>query len=181
VSCRGDPLIKAFCLSVEFVTNPLDSAFGLPTHVLVVHATVVLLPIAALAAIAIVLRRSLIHRLGAATVIVTGLGTIAAWVSRFSGAELASRVGYPQPHVELGHDLPVHATVFFLLVTAYWLVARGIPGNRARPWWVTALGIVVILASIGMTWSTIITGHSGSEATWSAVIENTQPGQVPAD
>lgn len=181
MSCRGDLLITAFCPSLDIVTNPLDTAFGLPTHVLVVHATVVLLPVAAIAAIVIVLRRSLIHRLGAATVIVSGLGTIAAWVSRFSGAELASRVGNPQPHVELGHDLPVHATVFFLLVTAYWLVARGIPGNRARPWWVTVLGIVVILASIGITWSTIITGHSGSEATWGAVVENTRPGQVPAD
>jgi len=46
------------------VTNPLDTVFGLPTHSLVVHAVVVLLPLASLGAIAIVLRRSWVHRLG---------------------------------------------------------------------------------------------------------------------
>lgn len=163
------------------MSSPLDTVFGLPTHVLVVHATVVLLPVAALGAVVIVIRRSLIHRLGAITVIVAGLGMAAAWVSRFSGAELASRVGNPQPHVELGHDLPIHATLFFVLVTAYWLIARGIPGNRSRPWWVLVLGVLVLLGSVGITWSTIITGHSGSEATWGSIIENTVPGQVPSE
>lgn len=148
---------------------------------LVVHATVVLLPVAAVGAILIVIRRSLVHRLGLATVLVAGAGMLAAWVSRFSGAELASRVGNPQPHVELGHDLPIHATVFFVVVTVYWLFARGVPGNRSRPWWLIALGILVVAASIGVTWSTIITGHSGSAATWSSIVENTVPGQVPSD
>lgn len=166
--------------SVAVMASPLDTIGGLPTHVLVVHGTVVLLPLAALGAVVMVLRRSLIHRLGPAVVIVSALGMLAAWISRFSGAELASRVGNPQPHVELGHDLPIHATLFFVLVLVYWLFARGVPGNRSRPWWLIALGVVVVLASVGVAWSTVITGHSGSEAVWGAVIENTVPGQVPA-
>ena len=161
------------------MSSPLDTIFGLPTHVLIVHATVVLLPVAAIGAIVIVLRRSLIHRLGWVTVVAAGLGAAAAWVSRFSGAELASRVGNPQPHVDYGHALPQHATVFFVLVLAYWLIARGVPGNRSRPWWLVALGVLVILGAIGVVWSTVITGHSGAEATWGAIIENTRPGQIP--
>lgn len=162
------------------MTSPLDTVFGLPTHVLIVHATVVLLPVAAIGAIVLVLRRSLIHRLGLAVVVVAAAGTAAAWVSRFSGGELASRVGYPQPHVELGHDLPIHATLFLALVLAYWLFARGVPGNRSRPWWLVVLAVLVVLAAIGVTYSTIITGHSGSEAVWGSIIENTRPGQIPA-
>ncbi|HEV8023957.1 MAG TPA: DUF2231 domain-containing protein [Candidatus Nanopelagicales bacterium] len=156
-----------------------DTIFGLPTHVLIVHATVVLLPVAALGAVVVVLRRALIHKLGLAVVIVSVLGAGAAWIARLSGAELASRVGNPQPHVEYGHDLPIFATVFAVLVIVYWLFARGVPANRSRPWWVITLGVAVLVASVAVTWSTVITGHSGSEAVWGSIIENTERGQVP--
>lgn len=160
------------------MSSPLDTLFGLPTHVLIVHATVVLLPVAACGAVVIVLRRSLIHRLGWVVVVAAGLGAGAAWLSRGSGEQLASRVGFPDPHVDYGNALPLHATLFFMLVLVYWLTARGVPGNRARPWWLVGLGVIVILGSIGVVWSTVITGHSGAEATWGAIIENTRPGQM---
>ena len=128
----------------------------------------------------LVLRRSVIHRLGWITVLVAGVGTAAAWVSRGSGEQLSSRVGYPRPHVEYGDDLPIHASVFFVLVLVYWLVARGIPGNRPRPWWVIALGAAVLVGALGLLVSTVVTGHSGAEATWGAIIENTRVGQIPA-
>lgn len=162
------------------MSSPLDTVFGLPTHVLIVHATVVLLPVAVVGAVLIVSRRNLIHRLGWITVMTAGLGAGASWLSRGSGEKLASRVGFPDPHVEYGDALPVHATVFFLLVLGYWLLARGIPANRSRPWWVVLLGVIVVLGSIGLLWSTIVTGHSGAEATWGAIIENTRLGQIPA-
>ncbi len=161
------------------MSSPLDTVFGLPTHVLIVHATVVFIPLAVIGAVLIVVRRSLIHPLGWVTVAGAGLGTAAAWLSRGSGEQLASRVGFPEPHVEYGNALPLHATIFFALVLAYWLVARGVPGNRSRPWWLVGLGVIVILGSFGVVLSTIITGHSGAEATWGAIIENTRPGQVP--
>lgn len=161
------------------VSTVLDTVFGLPTHVLVVHATVVLLPLACLMAVLLVLRRSVIHRWGLATVAVAALGTAAAWMSRGSGEKLASRVGSPQPHVDYGDALPIHATIFLALVLAFWLLARGVPGNRPRPWWVLVLGVAVIVAAIGLVVSTIVTGHSGAEAAWGAIIESTRPGQFP--
>lgn len=157
----------------------LDSIFGLPTHVLVVHATVVLLPLAVIGAVVLVVRRSLIHRLGWITVLIAGAGMIAGWLSKGSGQQLASRIGYPQPHVEYGNTLPIVATVFFALVLIYWLLARGIPGNRPRPWWVIVVGLAVIAAGVALVWSTVVTGHSGAEASWGTIIENTTPGQVP--
>ena len=89
-------------------------------------------------------------------------------------------MGSPQPHVEYGDALPVHATFFLALVLAYWLLARGVPGNRPRPWWVLVLGVTVIVGAVGLVVSTVITGHSGAEAAWGAIIENTRPGQFPA-
>ena len=168
-----------FGLRLPDVGTALDTVFGLPTHVLVVHATVVLLPLASIMAVVLVLRRSLIHRWGWATVAVTAVGTAASWLSRGSGEQLASRVGSPQPHVEYGDALPVHATLFLAVVLAYWLLARGVPGNRPRPWWVLAIGVAVVAGAIGLVVSTIVTGHSGAEAAWGAIIENTRPGQFP--
>lgn len=161
------------------MSTVLDTVFGLPTHVLVVHATVVLLPLASIMAVVLVLRRSVIHRWGWATVAVSAVGTAAAWLSRGSGEQLASRVGSPGSHVEYGDALPVHATIFLALVLAYWLTARSVPGNRPRPWWVLVLGVAVVVGSIGLVVSTIVTGHSGAEAAWGAIIENTRPGQFP--
>lgn len=162
------------------MTSPFDTVFGLPTHVLIVHATVVLLPMAAVGAIAIVLRRPWIHRLGLTVAIVAIVGASAAWVSRFSGGHLASRVGYPEPHVQYGQTLPIIATVFAGFVVAYWLLARGVPGNRSRPWWLLVVAGAVIVGAVGVTVATVVTGHSGSQAVWSSIIENTRPGQIPA-
>ena len=58
-----------------------------------------------------------------------------------------------------------------------WLFARGVPGNRSRPWWLLVLGGLVVLASAVLVWFTILTGHSGSASVWEAIIENTSPGQ----
>jgi len=163
------------------VSSPLDTVFGLPTHVLVVHAAVVLLPLGVLGGVVIVVARRTINRLGLISVIVTGVGTAAAFVSKGSGEELASRVGSPQPHVEYGEVLPFYAVAFFLALLAYWLFARGVPGNRTRPWWVIALGGLVVVLGALLVWFTILTGHSGAAATWEAVIENTSPGQFPVE
>lgn len=161
------------------MASPLDTVFGLPTHVLVVHATVVLLPLSVIGAVLIVVRRSMIHRWGWITAAGAGVGTAAAWVSRGSGGQLASRVGFPDPHTEYGEVLPIYATVFFVLVLTYWLFARGIPGNRSRPWWLILLGVIVVIAGTGVLIWTVMTGHSGAEATWGAIIENTRPGLIP--
>jgi hypothetical protein len=163
------------------VSSPLDTIFGLPTHVLVVHAAVVLLPLGVLGGIGIVLFRRAINPLGLITVLVAGTGAVAAFASKGSGEQLASRVGSPQPHVEYGEVLPFYAAALFVILLAYWLFARGVPGNRTRPWWVITLGVLVVIAGLVLVWFTIVTGHSGAAATWEAVIDNTTPGQFPID
>ena len=83
--------------------------------------------------------------------------------------------------MELGHDLPLYALGYGVVLLAYWLMARGVPGNYPRPWWLILIGVVTIVAALAVTWATVLTGHSGAEATWGPVVENTVPGQIPSD
>ncbi len=93
--------------------------------------------------------------------------------AKLSGEELAERVGTPEVHAELGDVMPLVALGLFVLGLVFWLVDRGIPGNKPRPGWMVAFAILLLLASAFAILWTIRVGHSGAEAVWSDVIERT--------
>jgi TctA family transporter len=159
--------------------SALDTVTGLPVHPLVVHIVIVLIPVAAIAAVIMALRPSFSRRFGIAVVVLAVVGALGAVVSKMSGEQLSSRIGYPQPHVELGNVLPIFAGVFAALLLIFWLFDRGVPGNRRRPAWLRFLAVALVVAAVLATWWTIRVGHSGAEATWKSVIESTKPGSVP--
>lgn len=153
-----------------------DTIDGLPVHVLVVHVAVVLIPLAAIGAILIALRPRAMRLFGVATVLGAAIGTVASFVARSSGESLSSRIGFPEPHVNYGETFPIAALGFLILLVIFWLFARGVPLNRNRPLWLKVFGGVVIVAAIGISYFTFLVGHTGAEATWGSVIENTKPG-----
>jgi hypothetical protein len=156
----------------------LDTWLGLPVHVLVVHAVVVLVPLAAIGALIMVFRPAFSRRFGVIVVIVAVVGLIGSILARFSGEQLAGRVGFPDPHSELGAVLPAIVGVFTVVTLVFWLFDRGVPGNRARPAWLKVMAALVAIVAIAAVVWTIRVGHSGTEATWKSVIDNTRPGQV---
>ncbi|MFM1967068.1 MAG: hypothetical protein RL134_2793 [Actinomycetota bacterium] len=149
-----------------------DTIFGLPTHTLVVHAAVVLLPLAALGGIIMGFSQRFSTRFGPVIVAVAAVGTVAAFVSRVSGEEFAERVGNPEEHAEAGELLPFIAVGFFVVLLLLWLLDR----RGRRDLLTQIVGVVVIAAALVLTGWTIRTGHSGAEATWKSIVENTQPG-----
>lgn len=149
-----------------------DTIFGLPVHPLVIHAVVVLIPLSAVGAVFIAVRPKALRLFGAATILGAAVGTAGAFIAKESGEQLASRVGYPQPHTEYGGIYPLYALIYFAIITTFWLFARGIPLNRNRPLWLKVFGGVVVLVALLITYFTIVTGHSGAEAAWSGVISN---------
>ncbi len=157
--------------------SALDSVAGLPVHALVVHS-VILIPIVAIAAIWMAIRPTFSRRFGVAVVIFAVISLIASVISRLSGEQLASRIGYPDPHTALGNVLPIFIGVFTLLLLVFWLFDRGVPGNRQRPTWLRILAVGVVVSAVLAVWWTVRVGHSGAEATWKAVIENTTPGSI---
>ncbi len=150
-----------------------DSVFGLPTHILVVHAAVVLLPLASVGAVVMAVRSDWSRRFGPVVVAVAAVGLVSAFLARRSGEEFSRRVGTPQPHAELGEVLPWIALAFFVLTLALWLLDRRTSGRRSTA--VAVLAVLVVAAAALTTLWTIRVGHSGSEAVWEPIMQNTQP------
>jgi drug/metabolite transporter (DMT)-like permease len=153
-----------------------DTVGGIPVHALVVHAVVVLVPLAAIGAVLMAVRPSFSRRFGSLVVIIAGIGAAASLVAKESGEQLALRVGEPDPHVELGDVMPLFASGLLVLVLVFWLFDRGIPANRSRPAWLVVLAVVMVIGAVAATWWTIRVGDSGAKAVWEPILQVSQPG-----
>lgn len=152
----------------------IEELFGLPAHPLVVHAAVVLLPLAAL--LTVVCAAALRARrwyapvaLGLALVAVVAVG-----LAQGSGEALEERVDETElveEHTEQGEQvLPwaIAVLVVAAAVTAIPLVTRRRPSLPGRT--VTAAAVSIsLIAGVGATWTVVDVGHSGAKATWEDV------------
>jgi hypothetical protein len=157
---------------------------GLPLHPLLVHAVVVLLPLAALSSIAIALVPSWRRKYAWPVLGVTLAGVAAVPVAKQAGedfqAALESKVG-PNPaiqaHAELGDMLLPIALGFGVAVIALLVAGRLADRERSaeapttKTWRVISVvvSVLVVLVAIGTVYQTVRTGHSGSTAVWSGV------------
>jgi cell division protein FtsW (lipid II flippase) len=139
---------------------------GLPLHPLIVHAAVVLVPLAAVGAVLMALWPRFSRRFGVLVVIVAVIAALSSWLARVSGGTLAETVQVTEEHSELGHRMPIAAIALAVIVLIFWLFDRGIPGNRRRPWWLVVLAVVLVVIAVAATYVTVLTGHSGAEAVW---------------
>jgi magnesium-transporting ATPase (P-type) len=137
----------------------------------VVHVSVVLLPVTALGAILIALTPAWSRRFGIVVVLISVVAAIATVVSKESGEQLATHVGVPDPHAQLGDKLPLFAGCLVVVVLILWLCDRGIPANRSRPFWLVILAIVVIAVALVTAWWTIRVGDSGARAVWEPILQ----------
>ena len=80
----------------------LDLVNGIPVHPLVVHAVVVLLPLAILGTIAVAVRPAWAVTYGWLVVSAAAVSTVLCPVATSSGEELEKRVGDPGAHAALG-------------------------------------------------------------------------------
>lgn len=147
-------------------TAIFDTAFGLPLHSLVVHAAVVLVPLAAIGAVVMAFSPRFSRRFGALVVVVAIVGFGSSFIAKESGEALARRVGLPAEHAQLGDLMPVFALLLAGGLTVFWLFDRGIPGNRSRPWWLKVGAVLLVIVSVLAVYWTIRVGHSGAEAVW---------------
>jgi hypothetical protein len=173
-----------------------ENVFGLPTHIVLLHIVVVLLPIVAAAAIAVVVSSWFRHRYGLFVLGATFLTTLFVPLTSQSGEGLAKRLPDApeiQQHAAVGQQLVIWAAVFGLCLAAVvaldlirratvpadertraesWAIARLSAGWRTTtPSWAdTAFRIfqvLAVLASIGVLVMVIRAGHTGAQAVWS--------------
>jgi hypothetical protein len=172
-----------------------ENLFGLPTHVLLQHVVVVLLPIAAVAALLVALWTWYRHHLGVATLVATFLVTLCVPLTTQSGESLAARLPKSQliaAHVAAGDRVQWVAALFGLclfavvaldlrrrasatanLAPAEVWVSRRVPASwrDGAPVWtspaLTLARVLLVVAAIAVVAAVVQAGHTGASAVWS--------------
>jgi uncharacterized membrane protein len=163
------------CTAGEGKDAVFDTIFGLPTHTLVNHAVVVLVPLAAIATIAVALRPRWRERYAGWMVLVNGLAVVLTFVARESGKNLFARLdsiggaGVAAHHRQLGLALIWYVLVLFAFSLATWLVVR----SRDRGPAPTIVAILTAVAAAVVVYEVIRVGDSGSRAVWENFVKNT--------
>jgi uncharacterized membrane protein len=143
---------------------PIEEIFGLPVHPLVVHAAVVLIPLASLGLVLMATSIKRSKRYGAVVTAIAGAAAVSAFLAMASGRDLAERFGYgDQQHFDLGEWMPWVGLALFANCLLLWLVDKK-PSSRSFPGTMLAIaGFVVAAVATGMT---VWTGHLGADLVW---------------
>jgi len=165
----------------------LDSLFGLPAHIFLVHIPVVLIPLGALGAVLMLwprLRRA-IGWWVCGILVVAGIATQLAITSGKSLRNYVKETALVREHTRIGENIRPWLLLLFLALLGVLLIDRAVrrraAGSEARPEGRDVLqiaGIVlsalsIVFAALSVYWVYRI-GHSGSKAVW-------QPTQVKID
>jgi len=160
-----------------------DKLGGLPAHPLLVHIPVVLIPLAALGALAIAVRPRWMRSFGWLIAAVSGVGLLGAIFAAQSGEaykETLEAAGQTitstlEDHAEMGDAAQGFAAVFFALVAvwvlfAWWRRRSGeekVTAVVKRPKVIAVLlSVLVVVSGVAATASVTVTGHSGAKSVW---------------
>jgi hypothetical protein len=162
---------------------------GIPAHPLVVHAVVVLLPLAAVGTLLVVARPVWRSQLGVWVLLLALAGVAAVPVATQTGEQLQRAIGGGGELVEIhehrAETLLVPALIFLVLLAATILTGRraeaaarvGGPGAAHATISDTSTlqrislitGILAAVAGLVVTGLVVWIGHAGSTAAWSGV------------
>jgi hypothetical protein len=181
----------------------METLFGIPAHPLVVHAPVVLLPLAVIGVLLMMVRRSWYEQLKWPVLAVTAVGTLGAIFAASSGEELEELVedgesraalNAIQEHAEAGELARTLAIVFLVAVALYvivpWFLARrasstpaastadgavdAVPSRSGPSWLRPALMLFVAVTAVGSLVTIVDAGHSGAESVWDEETEQVE-------
>ncbi len=157
-----------------------DLINGLPVHPLVVHAVVVLLPIAALGTIAIAVRPAWRHKYGWLVVAAAAISVVLLPVATSSGEALEERVGRPGEHAEMGDALIWFTLPLLVLVAALvWFDRRSTPKIDGRL--LKALPALAIVAALACSVQVYRVGDSGARAAWAERVGTSSSASTGSD
>ncbi|TFD72607.1 hypothetical protein [Cryobacterium gelidum] len=157
---------------------------GLPLHVLIVHAVVIVVPLAALCAVLTAFWPAGRRRLGIVTPLVAFAALVLVPLAVQAGEWLQSRLVNVTPllgaHTSLGRTLLPWAIALFIVAALQWAWYRYIaaPGARfafalpSRTGRLTiniVLDLVVLVTAIGSVITVALIGESGSRAVWTGL------------
>lgn len=148
-----------------------ETVFGLPLHVLVVHATVIVVPVAAALLIATVLVPRLRVWAGPLPLLLALVSLALVPVTVKSGENLESAIGTSpaiNDHAALG-EMVIWWVLALVVVAAVSYVMR-LRGRRPQRWLTVAVAVAGVVVGVGTLVQVALTGHAGAEAVWSGVV-----------
>lgn len=149
----------------------IDTLFGLPAHPLVVHAAVVLLPLAAIGLIVVALVPKARRHYAPVVVGVALAATIAVGLAQQSGESLEGQVPRTEQveeHTEQGETVLPWA-IALTIVSAAVAAEPYVRGRLGTIPPKLVAGVVIgasIVVGIGATWTVVDVGHSGATSVW---------------
>lgn len=146
--------------------------FGLPIHVLIVHATVAFVPLAALTVLLAVLVPRFREWAGPLPVGLSLVALVLTPLSTASGENLEHDLPHSElieEHAELGDQLLVFTIALFVLAAGYWFLTRhsGVTRSPSPRGLVLGIAVLAVIASLGTLVQVARIGHSGAKAAWS--------------
>ena len=144
---------------------------GLPLHPLVIHITVIAVPLSALM-LYISLFSKRFRKYDRTTFSISLIATVSAYLASMTGQNLETIIGISDNHTTPGFLLaPVSTvtTVFFgLLILARKSKRSDLLANAVKGFFISVVAISA-LASLVLTF---IAGHTGAKASWGYLIES---------
>lgn len=145
-----------------------ETVLGLPLHPLVVHATVVLVPLAAVLMIATAFSARLRRWAGPLPLGLSALSVALTFASTMSGENLDEALPETpliERHAELGEMLEWWAIAMLVVAVVQWLLAR----RHVRTGLATVVAVLGVVVAVGATVQVALVGHSGAKAVWDGV------------
>jgi hypothetical protein len=163
---------------------------GLPAHILLVHAVIVFVPLAAVMLVASAVWPAARAKLGfltpAVALVALAVVPVAMNAGKWLRDHLQGNQGNINPrivrHTHLGYELWPWVLGLFVVAAALWLLGlryeltwrAGATGAAARrpvlPVWVTALvAVAAVAVSVGAIVQLVRIGDSGSKAVWTGL------------
>jgi hypothetical protein len=162
---------------------------GLPAHILLVHAVVVLIPLAALMTVLAAVWPAARRRLGILTPLAALAALILVPITQNAGNWLLARVHSTElieEHIQLGDTMLWFAIGLFVGALLAWgvptLIVRG-TRQAPAPWVGVVLAVVAVVLAGAATFQVFRVGEAGSRAVWTGTfceVPLTADGACPA-
>ncbi|HEY9293325.1 MAG TPA: DUF2231 domain-containing protein [Microlunatus sp.] len=152
----------------------VTSILGLPVHPLIVHATVVAVPAAAMCVLLAALWPRFRHWFGWGPLVISGLALVLYPLTTSTGEALEHQLGASpaiEHHASLAEGLLpwlVGLTIASIGLVGWRYSGSRLIGGRTVPSWArVAIGVLSVATGLGSLVWVVLVGHAGAEAVWS--------------
>ena len=142
------------------------SVAGLPLHPLVIHASIVLIPLVAIGALVMSYLPSFSRRYGKLILFIALFAQLSLFLAKVTGEAFEEILDKDMGnHAELGEIAPFITLPMVALIYLRWRLDRS--GATVGSVWVRRLtSLALIVASLASLVVIVLVGHSGAESVW---------------